>query len=96
MPACLSIQDTVWQFQQSSQFTDLVLACDDGTVPVHKVMLAEVFSLLGIADHDQDIECVILPGVEVAVLEEALQDVYLAGTELGNIIHIGSKNTALF
>jgi len=69
-----SIQDTVWEFQQCSQFTDLVLAGWDGSVPVHKAMLAEVFQVLG--TDAQDTECLIVPGVEVAVLEEALKDLY--------------------
>jgi len=74
---CQSIPEAVWQLQQSCQFTDLVLSCRDGSVPVHKVMLAGVFNLLGVAGQEQDIECVILPGGDVAEVELALKDLYL-------------------
>ena len=72
---CWTIQEAVWKLQQSCQFTDLVLSCSDGTVPAHKVIMAGVFKLLGIVD--QEHECVILPGVEVAEVEEAVEDLYL-------------------
>ena len=68
----------MWQLQQRCQFTDLVISCSDGSVPAHhKAMLAGVFKLLGIAGQEQDIECVILQDVEVAEVEEAVEDLYL-------------------
>ena len=68
------IQDSVWEFQQCSQFTDLVLAGRDGSVSAHKAMLAQVFQVLG--TDVQDTGCVIVPEVEVALLEEALKELY--------------------
>ena len=72
-----SIQEAVWQMQQNCQFTDLSLSCSDGTVPAHKAMLAGVFKLLGIVGQEEELECFIIPGVPVAEVKQALEELYL-------------------
>ena len=58
--------------QETAEFTDLTLACSDGVVHAHKAMLARVIKQL-----EESIDCVIIPGVAVAEVEEALQELYL-------------------
>ena len=83
-----SIQSALWDFQQSSLFTDMIFCCIDGTVPVHKAMVVGVLKLLGVSDHEQEeADCVIVPGAMVADLVQALEDVYLK-TEKENLIDV--------
>jgi len=74
-----SLHETLWQFQQSCQFTDLTLSCSDGTLPAHRAMLAGVFKLLGIAIDGQDgeVECLVIPDVVVSEVEQALEELYI-------------------
>ena len=56
-----AIQEYLWEMQQTAEFTDLILACSDGTVHAVIKPLEEI------------IDCVIIPGVAAAEVEEALQ-----------------------
>jgi len=72
------LHEALWQFQQSGQFTDLTLACSDGTVPAHRAMLAGVFKLLGVnIDCQEEVEFLVIPGVAVTQVETAMKDLYL-------------------
>ena len=73
---CSSVLSSLWQFQQTSLFTDLSFCCIDGTVPAHKAMLVEMFKLLGVVGL-AEADCLIVPGAMVADLEQALEHVYL-------------------
>jgi len=74
-----SLHETLWQFQQSCQFTDLTLSCSDGTIPAHRAMLAGVFKLLGLptGGQEEEVECLVIPDVVVSEVEQAMEELYL-------------------
>ena len=85
--SCLSLPSALWQFQQTSQFTDMVLACSDGDVPAHRAMLSVVFKLLGVEIGQEG--CMVLPDTEKVEVEQALMEHYLKAdsTNLLNIFY---------
>jgi len=77
-----SLHETLWQFQQTRQLTDLTLSCSDGTIPAHRAMLAGVFKLLGLptGGQEEEVECLIIPDVVVSEVEQAMEELYLKST----------------
>merc|ERR1712096_467999 len=73
------LPETLWQFQQSCQFTDLTLSCSDGTIPAHRAMLAGVFKLLGLptGGQEEEVECLIIPDVVVSEVKQAMEELYM-------------------
>jgi hypothetical protein len=67
----------LWQFQQSCQFTDLTIACSNGSVAAHKAMLSCVFKMLDIDVHSEESDKIIIYDVKVFEMEKALEDLYL-------------------
>jgi len=67
----------LWQFQKDCLFTDLTIACSDGSVPAHKAMLGCVFRLLGMCGLVEEIDSIIIFDVFVLELEKALEELYL-------------------
>ena len=74
-----SLYEALWQFQQTRQFRDLTLSCSDGTIPAHRAMLAGVFKLLGLptGGQEEEVECLVIPGVVVSEVEQAMEELYL-------------------
>jgi len=85
-----SLHETLWQFQQSCQFTDLTLSCSDGTIPAHRAMLTCVFKLLGIPIEGQDgeMECLVIPDAVVSEVEQALEELYLKSDSVKLLNHL--------
>jgi len=67
------LSKTLWKYKSNSLFTDLTLFCSDGLVELHKSMLASVLRL----EEKEEVDCLIVPGVGVKEVEEALECLYL-------------------
>eukprot|EP00092_Neocalanus_flemingeri_P034032 GFUD01037010.1.p1 GENE.GFUD01037010.1~~GFUD01037010.1.p1 ORF type:complete len:360 (+),score=70.04 GFUD01037010.1:53-1132(+) len=71
---------TFWKFQMSSLFTDFIIVCSDGEVPVHrhKAMIVGIFKLWGIGLEDrEEFECLFIPDVSASEMVEGLKMLYL-------------------
>eukprot|EP00092_Neocalanus_flemingeri_P017185 GFUD01018586.1.p1 GENE.GFUD01018586.1~~GFUD01018586.1.p1 ORF type:complete len:265 (-),score=40.72 GFUD01018586.1:136-930(-) len=69
---------TFWKFQMSSLFTDFIIVCSDGEVPVHKAMIVGIFKLWGIGLEDrEEFECLFIPDVSASTMVEGLKMLYL-------------------
>jgi len=73
LPGSLATAEELWQQCLSGDCTDLVLCCDDGIIKTHKAIL--VFCLPWLTDTDTD--TVIMPGISVEKLKEAIKEFYL-------------------
>jgi len=82
------------QFQKISLFTDLEIFSPGGSMPAHKVMLADVFNSLGITDVDR-VDGLILPDVSFEQVDLAMSSLYKdGGTErMKQICSSFSRNT---
>ena len=67
------LSKTLWKYKSNSLFTDLSIFCSDGLVELHKSMLASLLRL----DEEEDVECLIVPEVNVREVEDALELLYL-------------------
>ena len=70
---------TLWYYQEHGLYTDLTLVCEDGSLPTHAVMLAGLFTSFGISflSREEVPECVFLPDLATATVQEAIKDRYL-------------------
>jgi len=68
---------TLLEFQRACKFTDLILACSDGGVEVHKAMLSTLFKILGVGDECEEYDKIVIEDVTMLDIEQALEDVYL-------------------
>eukprot|EP00092_Neocalanus_flemingeri_P043559 GFUD01048033.1.p1 GENE.GFUD01048033.1~~GFUD01048033.1.p1 ORF type:complete len:291 (-),score=40.17 GFUD01048033.1:140-982(-) len=72
------LSKTLWNFQTSSLFTDFIIVCSDGEVPVHKAMIVGIFKRWGIGLEDrEEFECLIIPDVSASEMKEGLKLLYL-------------------
>ena len=69
----------LWLYQDSCQFTDVTLVCDDGRLPAHSAVLAGLFSNLGLTFPSRlDVpDYLLLPHLTMAELQQALRDLYV-------------------
>jgi len=73
------LSQTLWQYFETSTYTDLSLICEDGELAVHTPMLASILVNLGVscsADQERP-ECLMIPDLRSAEVREALQVLYL-------------------
>jgi len=75
LPGSPQTSSDLWLQCLSGSLTDLLLCCDDGVVKCHKAVLSTCAPWLANTDTDT----VIMPGVEVASLQEVLKLFYLTG-----------------
>ena len=70
---------TLWDFRGNKEFTDLTLICDDGSLPVHAVLLAPLFSSFGLSflSSEEMPDCLFLVGLTTSEVYHALKDLYL-------------------
>ena len=66
-------------YQDSSQFTDVTLVCEDGSLPAHSAVLAGLLSSLGLTFPSRlDVpDYLLLPDLTLAELQQALRDLYV-------------------
>ena len=58
------LSQTLWQFCETSAFTDLVLVCKDGEMAVHSSILAPIFIKFGLSCFSANLgrpECLVMP-----------------------------------
>ena len=67
----------MWKCHSLGLYTDLVLVCEDGKVETRKAMLANVIKYLGPGLLEEDLECLVVPGVTTGQVEVALERVYI-------------------
>ena len=70
---------TLWSYQENGLHTDLTLVCEDGSLHTHAAMLAGLFGSFRISfsSREEVPECIFLPDLSMATVQEALKDLYL-------------------
>jgi len=86
LPGSLATAEELWQQCLSGDCTDLVLCCDDGIIKTHKAIL--VFCLPWLTDTDTD--TVIMPGISVEKLKEAIKEFYLTSESKATLRYFGA------
>ena len=73
------LSQALWEYQGSSEYTDVTLVCWDGSLPAHAPMLAGLFTSFGISfrSREEVPECLFLPDLTTSEVQNALQDLYL-------------------
>jgi hypothetical protein len=71
----------LWQYRESSLYTDLTLVCSDGSLPTHAAMLAGLFAGFGISflSSEEVPECLFLPDLAIREVETILRTLYRGG-----------------
>jgi len=73
LPGSPSTAEELWKQCLAGDCTDLLLCCDDGIVKTHKAILVSCLPWL----KDTDTDTVIMPGISVEKLKEAIKEFYL-------------------
>jgi hypothetical protein len=73
----MNLHSTLWQYQQTCQYTDLTFYCRDGTVSAHLAIMAGVLELLGVEHHKEEMECLVIPDIAVDEVIQSLEELYL-------------------
>ena len=81
------LSQALWHFRCTSKFTDLLLRCKDGSLPVHAAILAPFLTGHGIefSSSDDVPDCLFLPDLDTKEVEGELEKIYR-----------GQKATSLF
>ena len=73
------LSQVLWMYQDSSQFTDVTLVCEDGRLAAHTVVMTGLFSRLGLTFACMwDVpDLILLPDLSLEDLQVALRDLYM-------------------
>ena len=87
---------TLWEYQSSSNYTDLTLVCADASLLAHAVMLAPLFTSFGISfpSREEVPECLFLPDLTTVEVKQALKALYLQ-SNLNHFLALVKKTPAL-
>ena len=86
----------LWLYQDSCQFTDVTLVCEDGSLPAHSAVLARLFSSLGLTfpSRVEVPDCLLLPDLRMAEVQQALRDLYV-GNRMDTLLQLlGQRSVA--
>ena len=72
------LSKALWHFRSTSQFTDLTIVCQDGTLLAHSALLAPLLSSLGmkLTSNDDLPDCLVMPDLPTDVVERELKKIY--------------------
>ena len=72
------LSKALWHFRSTSQFTDLTIVCQDGTLLAHSALLAPLLISLGmkLPSNDDLPDCLVMPDLPTDVVERELKKIY--------------------
>ena len=73
------LAQSLWEYRDSFDYTDITLVCVDGTLAAHSAMLAGFFTSFGISFSSiEDVpECLLLPDLTTSEVKQTLEAIYL-------------------